>query len=265
MKRPIFIYRTLASLLLFISFLCSAVGAPPAKQEYYEMKVYRIKGTSQETRVDAYLKDAYLPALHRAGIPVIGVFKPIETDTAYGKLVYVFIPFKTLDQYAQLSDKLSKDQVYVQAGKEFIDAPFNDPPFVRYESILSIAFSNMPQFRAPSFSTPNAERIYEYRSYESATEAKAAKKIQMFNEGGEIGIFESVGANAVFYAKVLNGSLMPRLIYMTTYANMKTHDECWAKFRNHPDWKRISGLEEYKNTTSKTNAYLLHPTSYSDF
>ena len=53
--------------------------------------------------MDAYLKDAYLPALHRAGIPVVGVFKPVEADTAFGKLVYVFIPFKTVDQFIQAS------------------------------------------------------------------------------------------------------------------------------------------------------------------
>jgi hypothetical protein len=87
----------------------------------------------------------------------------------------------------------------------------------------------------------------------------------MFNEGGEIEIFESIGANAVFYAKVILGSQMPRLIYMTTYADMKSHDERWAAFRAHPEWKRLSGLEEYKNSTSKTRAFLLHPASYSDF
>jgi len=46
---------------------------------------------------------------------------------------------------------------------------------------------------------------------------------------------------------------------------MKSHDECWAAFRIHPEWKRISSLDEYKNTTSKTKAFLLHPTDYSDF
>jgi hypothetical protein len=232
---------------------------------YYEIKIYRINSPAQESLMDAYLKDAYIPALHRAGIPTVGVFKPIETDTAFGKMVYVFIPFKTLDQYEQLPAKLGKDQVYTLAGKDFLDAPYNAPPFVRYESILSIAFTHMPELKVPSFTTPASERIYEYRSYESATEAKAAKKIQMFNEGGEIGIFESVGANAVFYSKVIMGSQMPRLLYMTTYADMKSHDACWAAFRSHPEWKRISGLEEYKNSTSKTKAFLLHPTSYSDF
>ncbi len=35
----------------------------------------------------------------------------------------------------------------------------------------------------------------------------------MFNEGGEIAIFEKVGSNAVFYAQVLFGSQKPRLMY----------------------------------------------------
>ena len=265
MKKSKIQLRTLPAFFLFLAVSLNSFGVPKAKQMYYEVKIYRIKDKAQETSMDTYLKDAYLPALHRAGIPTVGVFKPIETDTAFGKLIYVFIPFKTLEQYEQLSDKLGKDQVYTTAGKEFLDAPYNNPPFVRYESILSFAFTQMPQFRVPTFTTPKSERIYEFRSYESATEAKAAKKIQMFNEGGEIGIFESVGANAVFYAKVILGSQMPRLLYMTTYADMKSHDEHWVAFRNHPDWKRISSLEEYKNTTSKTNPYLLHPADYSDF
>jgi hypothetical protein len=61
------------------------------------------------------------------------------------------------------------------------------------------------------------------------------------------------------------GSLKPRLMYMTTYADMKSHDDHWTAFRNHPDWTALKAKEEYKNNTSKTNAYLLHPTDYSDF
>ena len=123
----------------------------------------------------------------------------------------------------------------------------------------------MPQFRVPSFTTPAAERIYELRSYESATEAKALNKIQMFNEGGEIGIFQKIGANAVFYAQVIMGSQKPRLMYLTTYADMKSHDERWKAFSSSPEWKTISSMAEYKNNTSKTNVFLCHPTDYSDF
>ncbi len=265
MEKIKIVFKSLLTLLLFMLVSANSIGASAGKQMYYEVKIYTINSATQETLMDTYLKDAYLPALHRAGIPVVGVFKPIETDTAFGKMIYVLIPYKSLDQYGQLPEKLAKDQVYLQAGKAFIDAPYSTPAFVRYESILSKAFSSFPEIVVPKFTTAPSERIYEYRSYESATEAKADKKIYMFNDAGEIGIFKSIGANPVFYGKVLLGSKMPRLLYMTTYADMKSHDDHWVAFRNHPEWKRLSGLDEYKNTTSKTAAFLLHPTSYSDF
>jgi hypothetical protein len=258
-------FRLTMFVLFFLIASFRSIVAAPAIQDFYEIKIYRITDKSQERRIDAYLKDALLPALHRAGIAKVGVFKPIENDTAFGKLVYVFIPYRSIDQFIQLSDVLGKDDVYAQAGKDFLDAAYNDPPFERYENILLRAFSHMPQFRVPSYTTPVTERIYELRSYESATEAKAAKKIQMFNEGGEIAIFEKIGANAVFYAKVIVGSQKPRLMYMTTYADMKSHDDHWTAFRNSPEWKTLSTKEEYKNSTSKTKPFLLHPTDYSDF
>jgi hypothetical protein len=254
---------SLGIFLLFASIIPVSAASP--KQMYYEIKIYRLKDPGQGATIDKFLKDAFIPAMHRAGISNIGVFKPVEADTAFGKMIYVFIPYKTADQYFKLVTVLEKDNSYQLAGKEFLDAPPANPPFSRYESVFMKAFSYMPQIRVPSYSTPVGERIYELRSYESATEAKALKKIQMFNEGGEIAIFEKVGSNAVFYAQVLFGSKKPRLMYMTTYADMKSHDEHWNAFRNSPEWKKLSSMEEYRNATSKTNAYLLHPTDYSDF
>jgi hypothetical protein len=237
----------------------------PSKQMFYEIRIYKVNLPSQAETTEKYLKDSYIPALHRAGISTIGVFKPVEADTAYGRLIYVFVPYKTIDQYLNLAETLDNDKVYQDSGKEFLDAQYNNPPFTRYESILLKAFALMPQFRIPSYSNKPSERIYELRSYESATETKAAKKIKMFNEGGEIGIFKKVGSNAVFYGQVLFGSLKPRLMYMTTYADMKSHDDHWNAFRSNPDWVNLKAQKEYQNVTSKTNPYLLHPTDYSDF
>ena len=265
MKKSRIIYRVVSTLLLFIFLGIKGFGVAPATQMYYELRIYRISTESQAKVTDAYLKDAFIPALHRAGIEKIGVFKPIEADTAYGKLIYVFIPYNTYEEYFNLMTLLQKDHLYQEAGKAFLDAPFDNPPFNRYESIFMKAFAFMPRFMVPSYTNPVSERIYELRSYESATDAKAAKKIDMFNEGGEIGIFESIGANAVFYGQVLFGSLKPRLIYMTTYSDMKSHDEHWAAFRNSDGWKKLSTMEEYKNTVTKALPYLLHPTSYSEF
>lgn len=256
---------------VFICFMLSTpsflYGKGPAdeKQMYYELKIYRLKDPAKNAVIDKYLRDAFIPAMHRAGINNIGVFKPVQTDTASGKLVYVFIPYKTSEQYFNVITALEKDKAYLEAGKEFLDAPYDDPPFTRYESIFMKAFSFMPEMKEPVYTTPRNERIYELRSYESATIEKARKKIHMFNEGGEMAIFEKIGSNAVFYGQVLFGSLKPRLMYMTTYANMKSHDEHWAAFRAHPDWKVLSAKDEYKNTVTKANPYLLYPTDYSDF
>lgn len=231
-----------------------------------EIRIYQITGKSQEAMVDAFLRDVYIPALHRAGISKAGVFKPVESDTAaYGKLVYLFIPFNTIGQFEGLDGILEKDNVYAGAGRSFIDAPFDNPPYSRMQVILLKAFMDMPQFVAPVFPTPVAERIYELRSYESATEAKAAKKIGMFNTGGKIALFKKLKFNAVFYGQALAGDEMPNLMYMTTFADIKTHDELWKEFGASPEWKKLSAMDEYKNTVSKVHVHLLHPTSYSDF
>jgi len=262
------LFKTAIALIavLFLSAnSADAFPSPPEKQMFYELKIYRLKDPGKNAVFDKYLKEAFIPAMHKAGIPTIGVFKPIETDTAFGKMVYVFVPFETLEQYDQVLTKLETDAVYQKAGKDFLDAPYNDAPFTRYESVFMKAFALMPKYRIPTFTTPRGERIYELRSYGSWTETKAAKKIHMFNEGGEMAIFEKIGSNAVFYGQVLFGSLKPRLMYMTTYADMNSQKEHWAAFSKHPDWQSLRVMEEYANTVIKANAYLLHPTDYSDF
>ncbi len=267
MKNLNLFYRKLPVLLILLSFtfFLNVFGQKPAQQEYFELKIYHISQKAQEEKVDAFLKDAFIPAVHKAGISQVGVFKPVESDTAFGKLIYVFIPFKNINQFIQLPELLGKDKVYAEAGKSFIDAPYNDPPFKRSESVLLKAYVKMPRFMAPKYDTPFSDRIYELRSYESATEAKAVKKREMFNLGGEIELFKSLGFNAVFYSEVLVGSHMPNLMYMTTFSDMKSHDDHWKAFRDSPEWKKMSGLEEYKNTVSRANVFLLHPASYSDF
>ena len=262
------ISKIVSAFLIAIAALSSSLtgySTAPVKQEYYEIRIYHIADKAQEGRVDSFLKEVYLPALHRAGIQKIGVFKPVESDTAFGKLIYLFIPFRTIDQFAQLPELVRKDKVYEEAGKSFLDADYNDPPYLRYESILLKAFLDKPQFAAPEYISPVTERIYELRSYESATEAKAIKKIQMFNQGGEIKLFDQLGFNAVFFGEVLIGSHKPNLMYMITFSDMASHDTHWKAFVAHSEWKRLSSLEEYKHTVSKPNPYLLHPTSYSDF
>lgn len=255
-------FTGILSISLFV--LAFTISTSLSARDYYQIKVYNIKDKSQETRVDNYLKNAYVPAMHRAGIKTVGVFKPIANDLAAGTKIIVFIPLKDLSQIDKAEASIEKDKEYQTAGAEYINSKFDNPPYERIESILLKAFSAQQKFFAPDFETPKSEQIFELRSYQSATEKIYRKKVEMFNEGGETEIFRKIGANAIFYGEVLSGSEMPNLMYMTSYKNMKSNEDCWKAFRVHPDWKELSGKEEYKNTVSHIDKYLMHPTDYSD-
>lgn len=260
------ILKKLKKTALHVAFVVAALimGITVSAQDFYQLKVYNISGSEQEMRVDNYLENAYLPALHKAGVKDVGVFKPIESDKAAGKKVFVLIPLKNLNQLDKLDAILMKDEKYLSAGDEFITAPWDNPPYERMESIVLKAFSEMPKYAVPDHSTPAAEQIYELRSYEGPTEAKYRKKVDMFNEGGEVALFQKLKFQPVFFAEVISGSAMPNLMYMTTFSDMESHDERWNAFRVHPEWEKLKSMEEYKHTVSHSDKWLLHPADYSD-
>ena len=74
------------------------------------------------------------------------------------------------------------------------------------------------------------DRIYELRSYQSATEKLYQRKVAMFNEG-EAEIFIRLGFQPVFFGEVLSGGDMPRLVYMTTHASSEAQEQNWNAFR----------------------------------
>lgn len=250
-------------IFLFCGLTFSAFSAAP-KREYYEIRIYTFKDKSQEDKIDKFLKDAYLPAMHRAGIAKVGVFKPVETDTTYGKRIYVLIPYTSMDQFTKLPDVLQKDKQYAATGTEYLDAPYDNPPYTRMQSILLQAFSGHPQLEVPKLATPAAERVYELRSYEGHTEKIFKNKVQMFNDGDEVGLFKRLGFNAVFYGEVIAGSRMPNLMYMTTFENQESRDAHWKSFSSDPQWKTLSVRPEFQHNVSKNVQTFLRPTAYSD-
>jgi hypothetical protein len=250
-------------LTIFCFLICSALAA---KSEYYALITYRIKNQTQETTVNEYLKQAYLPALHRMGKKNIGVFKPVPSDTAaFGKVIYVLIPYSSLADYEKISSKLEQDVQLLKDGATYINAKHNEKPYERMEITLMRAFTGMPTMETPKLTGARQDRVYELRSYEAATEKLYRSKVKMFNAGDEIGLFKRLGFNAVFYAEVLSGNKMPNLAYMTAFENRASRDEHWKAFGADPQWKQLLTIEEYKNTVSKADVWLLAPTEYSDY
>src|SRR5680860_336949 len=118
-----------------------------------------------------------------------------------------------MQQFLTLPEKLEKDQKYLAAGKDYINAAHDNPVYTRMEKVLMRAFTGMPHFQESTLTGPKEDRVYELRSYESATEKQHRNKVKMFNEG-EIDIFDKLDFNPVFYGEVIAGANMPNLMYM---------------------------------------------------
>jgi len=208
-------------------------------QEFYELRVYTLKNETRQKLVEDYYSTAAIPALNRSGSKNIGVFT--ELKPAGNTKLFVIIPFKSLDDFLSVNDKLAADKIYNQAGAAYITAPATEPAYDRIESSLLRAFAHMPVIKVPE----KKSRLFELRRYESAGELAGIKKIEMFNSLGEIEIFKRVGLTPVFFGETLIGGSRPNLTYMLTYDDMDEHNKNWKLFGSDPEWKKISAMPEY--------------------
>lgn len=247
MKRRQFVKASLitSSIAGVMNPLNQAVAAPTTQQnqnpEFYELRVYTLKNGRQLKAVQNYFQQAAIPAYNRLGSTAVGVFTEYLPQ-GFTKLVAV-IPFNSLEAYVKAPDQLASDSAYQQAGAEYLTADATLPAYERIESSLLKAFSNMPRLELPE----KKPRIFELRRYESHSETAGKKKIEMFNQAGEITIFKRVGLTPVFFGETLIGPMRPNLTYLLTFDNMEEHDQNWKKFGNDPDWKKISSMPEYAN------------------
>jgi hypothetical protein len=251
---------------LFFSLitLSQSIYSKPTNKDFYQLRVYHLKDDNQVNMTDNFLKNAYLPALHRFGIKNIGVFKPLANDTASDKRIYVLIPFSSSEQWASISDKINNDAAFNAGAKDFLAADSKTPSFVRMESILMEAFPKQTHLVFPKQKNP--ERIFELRSYESPTIHLAKKKMDMFNKD-EINIFNRLGFDPVFYGKVISGSRMPNLMYLPIFKNVDDRNAQWKVFGNDAKWKEISTDPANENNVSVSHidSILMHAADYSDY
>lgn len=251
---------TVASILPQVS-LATANQAAPKKlaPEFYELRVYTLKNGEQQKIVEDYFQNAAIPALNKLGSKNIGVFT--EQQPQGQTKLYAIIPFGSIENFISVTDKLSKDAAYLKAGNAYLNAPATAPAYERIQSSFMKSFAFMPRIELPEKKT----RMFELRRYESHSEAAGRKKIEMFNEGGEIAIFKRVGLTPVFFGETLIGEMRPNLTYMLTFDDMEEHDKNWKIFGSDPEWKKISSMPEYANAkiVSNITKIFLVPTAFS--
>lgn len=258
MTRSSFIKSTVAATgLVGAVQSLSAADASAGAREYFEIRKYTLKSPEKQAVLEAYLKDAAIPALNRLGVKNVGVFLPEKQEGA--PVVYVVLRYSTLDQLAKTAELLS-DSALQQQGAAHLDAPATDVVFDRVESWLTQGISGMPAMEVPA----KGGQVYQLRIYESPTEKTAKKKIEMFNIG-ELEIFKRSGLNAVFFGETIVGPLMPNLTYMLSFSDAAAKDKAWGTFRVDPDWTKLKTTPGFtdKEIVSRITNIVLVPAPYS--
>ncbi|MGC8639506.1 MAG: NIPSNAP family protein [Isosphaeraceae bacterium] len=247
----------------FASICGQAAGAEDAgkaseDRELYELRRYAIATEEQKHGLDAFLKDAAIPAWNRIGVSPVGVFYP-EKDLSP---VYVLLRHHSAESMLHNTHKLLSDAEYLNKGAKFLNAPADKPAFQRMESGLFLAFKGMPELATP---VKSPGRVFQLRTYESPSVKTGQKKIEMFNDAGEIAIFRRVGLHAVFFGEALVGAKMPNLTYMLVFESPDELKANWSKFGSDPGWRKLRTMAEYSDKAilcGITNL-ILKPADYS--
>jgi hypothetical protein len=265
MKRRAFLQSSLALAgggAVASTWTATADESGAARRQFYELRLYHLRRGPRMDLFDRFYRDAAIPALNRAGITQVGVFSVMvgpESPT-----MYVLLTHPSLESLTATPARLDADAEYQSSGAEFINAPANNPSYVRVESSLMVAFESMPKLEAPSFAGGGKSRIFELRTYESHSRKAHRKKIEMFNLG-EIAIFRRTGLPPVFFGQTLIGSRLPNLTYMLGFENAEARDKGWSAFGGDPEWQKLRSTPGYTDNeiVSDISNVLLRPASYS--
>jgi hypothetical protein len=251
--------------------LAASAAQPPAgNREYYELRAYHLaKEAANRGLLDAYLEKAAIPAFNRLGLKPVGVFAQQERTGEPGRdevrdpnVVFVLIPYPSLQAFATACSLLENDAQLKQAGADYLQTPKTAPAFERIESWLLLAFAGMPKIELPPYSRDNKPRMFEIRTYESYSELKALKKIDMFNSG-EIDTMREVGLAPIFYGQALVGPNLPHLTYLLSAEDQDAHKKHWGDFGKHPVWNKLKSDHQYDDTVSRIVNRFLVPKPYS--
>jgi hypothetical protein len=227
-----------------------------AARQFLEWQEYSTVSRDAARALSERIEQALLPALSRLGLGPVGVFNPIYGFNS--STVQLLIPHRSVESALTLHARLLDDERFVQTAGSLLQLSPKPVGYIRMKRSLMHAFEGLPQIEVP----PREPRIVEMRRYESP-DIKAGKlKVEMFNEG-EIDIFKKTGLTPVFFGETLIGDRMPNLVYMLTFKNMAERDAAWDRFGEHPDWKRMSAMEKYKDTVSNISDAILRPASFS--
>ena len=265
MERRAFLAASTAAALT--SSNATAGGTPAAqagsgaRPQILELRRYRLRNGTLATRFAAYAKDALVPALGRAGLAPIGAWTvAVGPDQP---TVHVLVPHPDAESVVTLAGRLDADAEYRKAAASFLALPPSDPPYVSCDVSLHAAVPTVPAVQKPAGENTGPARIFELRTYRSATEAAGRRKIEMFEAGGELALFARLGLSIVFFSRDVVAGGLPSLTYMLVFADGAAREKAWAAFGSHPEWVKMRDDPRFADIVSRIDSALLRPTEYS--
>lgn len=232
-----------------------------ATPEHYELRRYQLRNGPGATIVGDYLAEL-VPALTRAGVRNVGVFQTMigpDMPTSW-----LLVPHDTAAGFATVERRLNADAPFQRsaATAAYRAATAELPAYVRLESSLLVAMTNLPRLVRPA---TDRARIFELRTYESASEAASLKKQEMFTKLGETEIFRRVGLTPVFFGRTVIGPRQPSFTYLLTYPDLAARQKAWETFGADPAWQKLRATPGYGDAELVTNisGVILRPAASS--
>ena len=263
MERRAFLAASTAAALTSPDALAgvAAQTGTASRPQILELRRYRLHSGALAARFAAYAKEALVPALGRAGLAPVGAW-----NVAVGPdqpTVHLLLPHPDADSVVTLAARLEADAEYGKAAASSLALPPVDPPYLSCDSSLIAAVPTLPAIAKPTGAAAGKGRVFELRTYRSATEAAGRRKIEMFEEGGELALFARVGLQTVFFGRDLVGQGLPSLTYMVAFADEAARGAAWAAFGAHPEWVKMRDDPRYADIVSRIDSAVLRPTDYS--
>jgi len=267
MQRRAFLAASAASVVGFHaapSFAALASGGDSARQ-WFELRTYHFATAEKQAAYEKFLAEAGAPALNRAGVEKVGVFKALAAENPTLKLtsdpteLRLLLAHNSIESVLALESKLAADHAFQTAGQAILMAPKSDVAFVRCDSTLLLAMEGAPRLVEP----PKGDgRVFELRTYESPNQERAKNKLEMFN-AGEFSIFAKVGMPGVFFGGAVVGQGLPQLTYMVAHADFTAVKKNWGAFGKDADWQKLKSGAGYKDNVSKVISLFIRPTGGS--
>lgn len=258
MERRQFLATSLAASAAAFLGDANAQKSTARSREFYLLRRYQLRNGPQTKLTENYFKDGLIPALNRMGMSPVGTFSlKFGPETPR---YYLLIPSHSVETLATLDFHLVQDAEFMQHAESFRNAPKTSPAFERIESSLLAAFEGWPKITPPASLQEKSSRIYQLRTYESASDRDHVRKVEMFHSG-EFEIFQKAGAQPVFFGDTLIGPRLPNLTYMLSFASMEDLDKSWAAFGSDPAWKKLSASPRFsfEPIVSNVSSQILTP------